>query len=414
MISDLYGALSHNVRDVKRSAIRELLKLTQQPDIISFAGGLPSPESFPVEDLKEVMVEVLEKEASYALQYGTTEGDTLLVDMIIEHYRQFGITLGRENVLITTSSQQGLDLVSKIFLNRGDKVVVCLPSYLGGLQAFTSYGAQPVGVPLENEGMSALKLEELLEEMKSRGEKPKFIYTVPDFQNPAGVTMPESRREQILALAKKYDVLLIEDSPYRELRFEGETPRALYQMDNTGHVLFLGTFSKIFVPGFRLGWILAHKDIIEKLVIAKQATDLCTSAFNQRTVGRFIQKGYLTKSIRRIKEMYREKRDIMLKAFQEYMPAGVTWTRPEGGLFLFLRLPEYMDSGELLMEALKKKVAYVVGANFYCNGQGKNTMRINFSFPTKEQNVEGVKRLAQVIREAMKAGQGAGAGAASA
>ncbi len=402
MISNLEEILAVNVKGRKRSAIRELLKLTQKPEIISFAGGLPSPDSFPVAELKDVMNEVMDREANMVLQYGTTEGDPLLRQMLLDHYRQYGIDVFMDNVLVTTASQQGLDLVAKIFINRGDKVIVGLPSYLGGLGAFFSYGAVPVGIPVGDQGMDVKILEKTLEEMKEKGEKPKFIYIVPDFQNPAGITIPESRRKEILKLAYKYDVLIVEDSPYRELRFEGEHQRTFYELDETGHVILLGTFSKIFCPGFRIGWMLAHRDIIDRLIIAKQSTDLCTSPFTQRIVARFIEKGHLRKSINRIIEMYREKRDIMLDAFERYMPQGVKWTCPQGGLFLFLELPQGLDAEEIMKTAIEHNVAFVAGTHFFCNGQGKNTIRINFSYATKAQNVEGVRRLAGVFEEAIR------------
>lgn len=403
MIKDLHGALAHNVKGMKRSAIRELLKLTQRPEIISFAGGLPSPESFPIDDLKEVINDVMDNEAAMALQYGTTEGDPLLREMIAEHYRAYGIEASLDNIQIITASQQGLDLIAKIFINRGDTVIVGMPSYLGGLNAFVSYGAKMVGIPLDDDGMRPDVLEAVLEDMRSRGEKPKFIYVVPDFQNPAGITISTERRKKIIELAREYDVLILEDSPYRELRFEGEHQAPFYALDNTGHVILLGTFSKIFCPGFRIGWVLAHKDVIDKVVVVKQSADLCTSPFTQRIAARFIERGYLRKNIKKIIGMYREKRDIMLDYFEKHMPEGVTWTHPEGGLFLFLRLPEYMDGEELLKEAIENKVAFVAGTHFHCDGKGKNTIRMNFSYASKEDNMEGVKRLAKVIKNAMKA-----------
>ncbi|MDY6915397.1 MAG: PLP-dependent aminotransferase family protein, partial [Candidatus Cloacimonadota bacterium] len=297
--------------------------------------------------------------------------------------------------------QQGLDLVSKIFIDRGDKMICGLPSYLGGLSAFNAYGAKPVGIKFDENGMRADKLEKTLAEMKENGEKPKFIYVIPDFQNPAGVTMPEFRRKEILDIAKKYDVLVVEDSPYKELRFEGEHQKTLYALDNSGQVITLGTFSKIFVPGFRLGWVVAHEDVIDQLVKAKQATDLCTSPFVQKIAVKYIEKGYYEKNLKKTIENYRQKKEVMMEAFEKYMPEGVTWTNPEGGLFLFLTLPEGMDSEKLFLKAIEKKVAFVIGHVFHCDGSGKNTMRINFSYATKEQNVEGVKRLAAVIKEEM-------------
>jgi 2-aminoadipate transaminase len=235
MISDFQQILSTNVKGMKRSAIRELLKLTGDPEIISFAGGLPSPDSFPIEQLKEIVNEVLDEDGALALQYGATEGDKKLRELLVAHYQSEGFDITLDNIMITTASQQGLDLLAKVFIDRGDKIIVGLPSYLGGLSAFNSYGAVPVGIKFDDKGMRADMLEATLAEMKEKGEKPKFIYIIPDFQNPAGVTMPECRRKEIIAIAKKYDVLIVEDSPYKELRFEGEHQKTLFALDNSGH-----------------------------------------------------------------------------------------------------------------------------------------------------------------------------------
>nr|HPI71624.1 PLP-dependent aminotransferase family protein [Tenuifilaceae bacterium] len=305
------------------------------------------------------------------------------------------------NLVITTASQQALDLIPKIFVNPGDKVICGLPSYLGALSAFSTYGAQMIGIRLDDKGMRADLLEKELEQMKAKGEKPKFIYIIPDFQNPAGITMPESRRLEIIAIARKYDVLIVEDSPYRELRFEGEPQRTMLQLDGTGHVILLGTMSKIFVPGFRMGWVVAHEDVIDKIVMAKQATDLCTSAYLQKIAARYFEKGYFDQNLKKIIDSYRIKRDAMLAAFRKYMPQGVKWTEPEGGLFLFLTLPEHMNAEELFKIAIDQKVAFVLGSVFHCDGSGHNTMRLNFSFMSKEQNEEGVKRLAAAIKQQM-------------
>ncbi|HCX72867.1 MAG TPA: aminotransferase [Candidatus Cloacimonas sp.] len=401
MISNLQSVLSTSIKGMKRSAIRELLKLTNDPEIISFAGGLPAPETFPVKELQECVQDVLQNEAKSALQYGATEGDTRLRELIVEDYRKQGFDITVDNVMITTASQQGLDLVSKIFIDRGDTLICGLPSYLGGLGAFNAYGAKPVGIKFDENGMRADKLEETLQELEKKGQKPKFIYVIPDFQNPAGVTMPEFRRKEIIDIAHKHDILILEDSPYKELRFEGEPQKTLYALDNTGQVITLGTFSKIFVPGFRLGWAVAHPDVIDQMVKAKQSTDLCTSPFVQKIAIKYIEKGYYAKNLQKTIENYRQKKEVMMEAFEKYMPEGVSWTRPEGGLFLFLTLPEGMDSEKLFLKAIEKKVAFVIGQVFHCDGSGKNTMRINFSYATKEQNVEGVKRLAAVIKEEM-------------
>ncbi|MHC1705524.1 MAG: PLP-dependent aminotransferase family protein [Tenuifilaceae bacterium] len=402
MITDLNQIFSTSAKGMKKSAIREILKLTQRPEVISFAGGLPSPESFPIEQLKEISVEVLETDGVKALQYGTTEGDNRLREILVERYQKEGLHLNCNNLIITTSSQQGLDLLPKIFINPGDKIICGLPSYLGGIQAFNAYGADLIGIKLDEKGMNAQLLEKALADLKAKGEKPKFIYVIPDFQNPAGITMPESRRLEIIELAHKYDVLIVEDSPYREIRFNGQPQRTIYQLEGNGQVILLGTMSKIFVPGFRIGWVAAHEDIIDKIVTAKQSTDLCTSSFVQKIAAKYFDKGYFDQNLKFIISSYREKRDAMLAAFRKYMPEGVTWTEPEGGLFLFMTLPEYMDAEELFQIAIKENVAFVLGTVFHCDGSGKNTLRINFSYMSKEMNEEGAKRLATAIKKMLK------------
>ncbi|PKP38874.1 MAG: aminotransferase [Bacteroidetes bacterium HGW-Bacteroidetes-15] len=401
MVSDLNSVFSTTAKGMKRSAIRELLKLTQRCDIISFAGGLPSPESFPIEQLKEISCEVLDTEGAQALQYGATEGDTKLREILVDRYRKEGLDININNLMITTASQQALDLIPKIFINPGDKIICGLPSYLGGLSAFSTYGAVMVGVKLDDKGMRSDMLEQELAKMKANGEKPKFIYIIPDFQNPAGITMPESRRMEIIELARKYDVLIVEDSPYRELRFNGQPQRTMFELEGTGQVILLGTMSKIFVPGFRIGWVVAHEDILDKLVMAKQATDLCTSSYVQKIAAKYYEKGYFDVNLKKIIDAYRIKRDGMLDAFRKYMPGGVSWTEPEGGLFLFVTLPEQMNAEDLFKIAIEQKVAFVLGKVFHCDGSGQNTMRLNFSFMSKELNDEGVKRLADAVRQLM-------------
>ena len=401
MVSDYKEILSDSAKGMKRSAIRELLKLTQKPEIISFAGGLPAKESFPLEQLQEICAEVIATDGAAACQYGSTEGVPELLEILAQRYRDQGLSyVTKENITIITSSQQGLDTVGKIFLNRGDKYICELPSYLGALGAFNSYGGVGVGIPQDEQGISALELEKTFAEMKAKCEKPKFIYLIPDFQNPAGMTMPEARRIEILNIAKKHEIMIIEDSPYRELRFSGKPQRMLYDLDNgEGNVITLGTFSKIFMPGFRMGWVLAHPMVIDNFVKAKQSTDLCTSAFLQKITVKFFQKNYFDANVKKIVDMYRGKLEAMLGAFEKYMPEGVTWTRPEGGLFLFLTLPEGYDAEELFQIAIEKNVAFVLGTVFFVNGGGKNTMRINFSYMSEEMNIEGVKRLADAIKE---------------
>jgi len=402
MINDLDQILSNDAKRMKRSAIREMLKLTQRPEVISFAGGLPSPESFPVEQLKDITVEVLDTDSAKALQYGETEGDKKLREILVERYRSVGINATVDNLIITTASQQALDLIPKIFVNPGDKVICGLPSYLGGINAFAVYGAELVGIELDDKGMRSNLLEQTLAQLKQKGEKPKFIYVIPDFQNPTGICMPEDRRKEIIAIAKKYDILIIEDSPYRDVRFSGTPQKTMYELDGTGHVVLLGTMSKVFVPGFRLGWVLAHEDVIDKIVVAKQSTDLCTSAFVQKITAKYFEKGYFDKNLAKINSNYKVKRDTMVAAFHKYMPKGIKWTEPEGGLFLFVTLPEYMDADDLFKVAIEENVAFVPGTVFYCDGKGRNTLRINFSYMSKEMNEEGVKRLANAIKKLMK------------
>lgn len=386
---------------MKKSAIREILKLTQQPEMISFAGGLPSPDSFPIEDIKRVTSEVLEEDGRAALQYGTTEGDTKLRALLAERHRKDGLDLAPENIIITTGSQQALDLCGKIFINRGDVVLCGLPSYLGGLNAFSNYGALLKGIPLDDHGMMPEQLEKTIISLKQEGKTIKFIYIIPDFQNPTGVTLPRARRMEIISIAEKHDLLIVEDSPYRDVRFAGTPEPLMSSLDTRDRVMTLNTFSKILAPGFRLAWVTGHREIIDKLVTSKQAADLCTPPFVQKITAKYIEKGLLDINLRKTVELYRQRRDYMLKCFREKMPEGVKWTEPDGGLFLFVTLPSSMDAARLLERAIRKKVAFVCGSVFYCNNEGHNTMRINFSFSDEKDTCEGVTRLADAIREEM-------------
>ena len=399
MVKDFENILSVSSKNMKKSAIRELLKLTNKPGLISFAGGLPSPLTFPIKQLQEISSEVLAEDGPAALQYSMTEGDPLLRKLLTERYKTQGLKITTDNLIVVSSSQQALDLIPKVLIDRGDKIIVGLPSYLGGLQSFHNYGAEMIGVKHDEYGMSSKNLEEELKALHDTGEKPKFVYIIPDFQNPAGVTMPEWRRIEIIDICKKYDVMIVEDSPYRELRFEGEPQKTIYQLADEGRVLLLGTFSKIFVPGFRIGWVIGHPVVIDRIVMAKQSTDLCTSSFVQKIAAKYIQKGYFDENLKGIISMYKEKKDVMMKAFEDYLPEGVTWTNPEGGLFLFVTLPEWMDAEDLFLTAVENDVAFVIGKVFHCDESGKNTMRINFSYASKEEIVEGVKRLGRAIKE---------------
>ena len=394
MITDLQEILSTNIKGMKRSAIRELLKYLGQPGLISFSGGFPAPASFPVEELKGIISDVMNNEAAYVLQYGATEGDNLLRELMVERYKKAGFKLGVENIIITTASQQALDLIAKMFINRGDTVIVGLPSYLGGLSAFNSYGAEMIGIPMDDEGEIPEIMEAKIKEAIARGKKPKFIYVIPDFQNPAGMTMSAKRRREIIDIAHRYDILIVEDSPYRELRYVGEDQPTLFELDGTGHVILLCTFSKIFCPGFRIGWVIGHPDVLDKIVVGKQATDLCTPPFTQRIAARYIEKGYLDPKLDQIRAMYKSKQKVMLDALQEFMPEEFTWIKPEGGLFLMAYGPEGIDTNELLLPCIKEQnVAYVAGTSFFCDGKGHHTMRLNFSYESEENNREGCKRL---------------------
>jgi len=402
MISDLEHIFSDSTKNMKRSAIREILKFLQKPEIISFGGGLPAPESFPVKELKQIFNELMDEEGPEALQYGATEGVRELRKILMERYQKEGLNIGIDNLAVTTSSQQALYILGKIFLDKGDKVVCGLPSYLGGISAFRTFGADMHGIRTDEKGMRSDHLEEKLKEFRNQGTKPKFIYVIPDFQNPTGITMPESRRKEIINLAREYDVLIVEDNPYREIRFEGEPQRTIFELDNSWQVITLGSLSKTFSPGLRLGWAIGDKNIIDQMVIAKQSLDLCTPTLTQKLAARYIKEGYFDEHLKKITRQYKRKRDNMIEAFRKYMPEGVTWNEPHGGLFLFLYLPEYMDSQKLFYTAITKEVAFVMGDVFHCDGSGKNTLRINFSYVDEERATEGIKRLAHAIKEEMK------------
>jgi len=388
---DINEFLSDNARNMKPSPIRALLNVVNQPGIISFAGGFPNPLSFPVEEIKQIMNEVLDEEGVKALQYGGTDGNAKLREEISKRYIKQGLDIDKDNIIITTASQQAIDLTARIFVNPGDTVVCGLPSYLGALQAFNSYRANIVGAEKDEE------LEAVVRAMCMSGKKPKFIYAIPDFQNPSGLTMTVEQRQYMVKIARKYDLLIVEDSPYREIRFEGEHQPLIATMAPE-RTIVLGTFSKTFVPGFRLGWVIAPKEIVYRYNLAKQSADLCSPVFDQYVAAKYLEKGYFEKNLEKTIEMYRSKRDVMLASLEEYMPEGVTWTKPDGGLFLFITLPEGYDATELFHMALEQNVAFVIGEAFFCDGTGKNTLRVNFLFMDDAGIEEGIKRLAAAVR----------------
>lgn len=386
---------------IQSSAIRELLKLTEQPDVISFAGGLPAPDVFPVKEFQEACQKVLAEHGPQALQYSATEGYRPLREMIARHTARYGIVVGPDNILITSGSQQALDLIGKVFINPGDRILVEKPTYLGALQAWNAYQAEYVTVPLDDDGMQTEKLEEALR------VGPKFLYVLPNFHNPAGVTLSLERRKKLIELADHYGVPIIEDDPYGQLRYEGDHLPSLVVLDNefqrhtgapySGNVIYLSTFSKTLAPGLRLGWIIAPVEVIKRLVQAKQGADLHTSTFTQMVAYEVARGGFLDKHVRFIRTVYRERRDAMLEALERYFPAGVHWTRPQGGLFLWVILPEHVDAAEVLTAAIQEKVAFVPGAPFHPDGSGHNTMRLNFSYMGPEKIEEGIKRLGRVL-----------------
>ena len=389
---DITPLLSKNALSMRRSQIRDLLSVATRPEIISFAGGFPSPESFPVEDLKRIMQEVLDKEGAAALQYGSTDGVKALREEISRLYkRDENLDVPVENIMITTASQQALDLICRIFIDPGDVIVCGLPTYLAALQSVWSYRGQPYGLRHNN------GLAEACNVLCATGKKPKFIYSIPDFQNPSGETMTLEERKYVVEVARKYDLLIVEDTPYKNIRFEGETLPSMYSMAPE-RVIMVGTFSKTFVPGFRLGWIVAQHDVIERIIVAKQSSDLCTPVFNQMVAAHYLASGAYDVNLKKTCALYKRKKNVMVSSFEEFMPKGVTWTNPDGGLFLFLRLPEQFDTRELFDLAIKENVAFVIGEAFHSDGSGKNTMRLNFSFASDEKIREGVRRLAAAIR----------------
>jgi len=386
---------------MRSSAVRELLKLTELPDVISFAGGLPAPETFPVDRFAAAFNKVMADHGARALQYGTTEGYTPLREMIARRSTRYGINIELDNVLITSGSQQALDLIGKVFINPGDHILVERPTYLGALQAWNAYQAEYVSADIDDDGYVTSSLDARIR------TGPKFIYALPNFQNPSGVTMSEARRQALIELADHYGVPILEDDPYGQLRYEGEHVPPIVHLDSqfrstngarySGNVIYLSTFSKTLSPGIRLGWIVAPVEVIQKLVQAKQGTDLHTSTINQLVAYEVASGGFLDHHVKEIRAIYRERRDTMLAALARDFPAGITWTKPQGGLFLWLTFPEWLNAADVLKAAIQQKVAFVPGESFFADGTGQNTARLNFSNATPERIDEGVRRLARCL-----------------
>jgi len=393
---------------MQSSAIRDLLKVASQPDVISLAGGMPAPELFPLKEVEEACIRVLRNRGSDALQYSTTEGYSPLRELIVEKMSRYGILATLDNVLITSGSQQALDLVGKVLLDPGDVIIVEAPTYVGAIQAFTAYQASYASVPLDDEGMVVDVLEQRIIETH-----PKFTYVLPNFHNPGGVTLSRERRERLVSLARQYGVPLVEDDPYGELRFEGEhiAPIVVIDADRNGEqregyfkgdVVYMSTLSKTLSPGLRLGWIVAPVEVVDKLVQAKQGADLHTNTFSQMVAYEVIGDGFLEEHVRKIRDVYRQRRDAMLAAMDQYFPEEVSWTRPQGGLFLWVKLPEAVDSQELLEKALQEKVAFVPGTAFYADGRGRDAMRLTFATCPTEVIDEGINRLGKAITHRLK------------
>ena len=381
---------------MKASEIRELLKITLRPEVISFGGGLPAPELFPIEDLKAVMADVLDREGTRALQYSTTEGHPGLRETIARRMNsRLGTAVEASEILITSGSQQGLDLTGKIFLDDDDQVLCESPTYLGAINAFRAYRPRFVEVPTDDEGMVPDELERCVAGCR----RPKLLYVVPNFQNPSGRTWSLERRHAVLAAAARHGLVVVEDDPYGELCYEGTTPPALASLAGAAPVIYLGTFSKIFCPGMRVGWLAAPPEIYEKYTLVKQGADLHTSTLAQYQILAYLERFDIDASIARIRGVYRCRRDAMLRALESEFPPGVSWTRPRGGLFLWATLPEGVSAREALVRALERDVAFVPGGSFFPNGGHENTMRLNFSNMPEERIAEGIARLGAVLRE---------------
>ena len=386
---------SERVKKVKASEIREILKLTQQPEIISFAGGLPAPELFPIEALKEVSVKVLDEMGKEALQYSTTEGYDPLRGKIASRLSRCGITCTKDDILITSGSQQGLDFTGKIFINPGDYVLCESPSYLGAINAFKAYECEFKEIDTDAGGMVLKHLEEVI----LQTPKAKFIYVIPDFQNPSGRTWTKERREGLVAIANKYNLVVIEDSPYGELRFEGEFIDAIKSFDTEGRVVYLGTFSKTFSPGIRIGWVLASPVLLNKYIMVKQGADLQSSSISQRELNMFLEMNDFDAHIQTIRDVYRKRRTLMMDVIAEAFPSAAEYEIPQGGLFAWIKLPKEVDTRALLVKAVEKKVAFVPGGSFFPNGGQENYMRLNFSNMPEEKIVEGIRRLGTILYE---------------
>jgi 2-aminoadipate transaminase len=398
---NLYAERAHRA---KSSVIRELLKLGSQPGIISLGGGMPDPALFPVKQFKECMDFALEERPNIALQYGETAGYMPLKEALVGLSEKDGIKgIDTDNVLVTSGSQQGIDFMAKMFIEKGDTILTEAPTYLSAVQAFDTFGAKFVTVPIDEHGADIDILENSLVSLHAQGIKPKFFYTIPTFQNPAGASMSLPRRKKLLALANQYDLLIIEDNPYGDLRYFGETLPPLVAMDDQDRVIYLRTFSKILAPGIRLAWIIAPKTIISKLNLMKQSTDLCSPAITQVATSEYLKRDYLWPHLEIIKKSYAHKAEVMYDAIRKHFPPGIKFNQPDGGMFIWAILPEKVNASTMFREAVDKGVAYILGSAFYPDGTGHNTMRLNFTMQTPENIEEGIRRLSILLKEKLAA-----------
>ena len=385
---------------MKSSAMRDLMAVTARPEVISLAGGLPDTSSFPPETFAAVADRIAHESCAKALQYGPTEGLAETKDCIAEvMHADGGMKVDPDHLIVTTGGQQVIDLVTKTLIDPGDVIIAEAPTYPGAVPTFSSYEADVVQIDMDADGMRIDLLEERLGELEREGRRPKFIYTVPSFQNPAGVTMSLERRQRLVELAAEREILVLEDNPYGLLRYEGQPLPPLYALDGGVYVMYLGTFSKILSPGIRLGWVVAPAPVLEKINLGKQAADLCTSTLSQLMVQAYFEQARWHDYVESLTEIYRARRDTMLDALAEFFPPEAEWTRPAGGLFIWATLPDFIDTTDLLARALRDNVAFVPGEAAYLDGRGRNAMRLNFSASDEDAIREGVRRIGKVVRE---------------
>jgi 2-aminoadipate transaminase len=381
---------------MRSSSMRKMMSIANRPEVISLAGGLPDTSTFPVDLFEEIVSGIADDGLATALQYGPTEGLAGLREAIPELMAREGTGAEPEDVTVTTGGQQALDLVTRSLVDPGDVLICDAPTYPGALPTFQASEADVIQIECDRDGMKTDLLERTLTELEAGGKRPKFIYSVPTFQNPGGMTLSLERRRQMVEIARRFEILIVEDNPYGLLRFEGEPLPSLYSIDGGGFVIYVGTFSKIVAAGLRLGWVVAPPPVREKLVVTKQAADLCTSNFVQEFALRFLGSGRFDEYVTGLQGLYRARRDAMLGAIAEFFPHGAEWSRPEGGLFVWASLPEVIDTGDLLARALADGVAFVPGTEAFVDGRGANSMRLNFSGVPEERIIEGIRRIGRL------------------